>query len=79
VPIVGAVIEPIRSEDAVINEIYLIVATEITRQAGIAFKPVVDEICKVFKVYLAHLYIVAVEVGGVKVYPANILTPGITG
>jgi hypothetical protein len=79
VPIVGAIVKPIRSEDAVINEIYLIVATEITRQAGIAYKPVVDETCQVFKVYLAHLYIVAVEVGGVKVYPADILTPGITG
>jgi hypothetical protein len=76
VPIVGAIVKPIRSEDTVINEIYLIVATEITRQAGIAYKPVVDETCQVLKVYLAHLYIVA---SGVKVYPANILTPGITG
>jgi hypothetical protein len=61
VPIVGAIVKPIRSEDAVINEIYLIVATEITKQAGIAYKPVVDEICQIFKcpVFLMTCYLIA--------------------
>ena len=61
------IIKPIIGKYAVVNEINLIVATQITRQAGAALKPVVDEICQV----------VPIDYGGtLEIYPADVFSPG---
>jgi DNA-binding protein Fis len=62
VPIVGAIVKPIRSEDAVINKIYLTVAAQISIQSP-SHQPLIDEIYQVLKVYLARLNTAVAGVG----------------